>query len=51
MKMHPGVIYLFIYTLYNEGKTHLANIKLFNHVALSKETQHINNKKQNSHDI
>ena len=30
-------IYLFIYlyTLFNEGKTHLANIKLFYHVVLS----------------
>ena len=41
----PHSIYLFyLYTLFNEGKTHLANIKLFYHVALSnKRNMYIKN--------
>ena len=32
-------VHSFLYTLFNEGETHLANIKLFYHVALSSYTK------------
>ena len=47
---YPFIYFIYLYTLFNQGKAHLANIKLFHHVSLG-YTCNIYTYKINSHDI